>query len=88
MMMLSGPSSIQTEERNRWSRGSAEVQTRQEQARRGTPWEVPVPKKVRRIDSDSAGHGGWRPSFGLFGRRERKIFAIFPESSAIYVESC
>ena len=88
MTMLSGPSSIQTEERKRWSRGSAEVQTRQEQARRGTPWEVPVPKKVRRIDSDSVGYSRWRHSFGLFKGREGKIFTIFPESSAIYLESC
>jgi hypothetical protein len=64
MMMLRGPSSIQTEERNRRSRGSGEVQTRQEQVRRGTPWEVPVPRKVRRIDSDSVGWGVWRPCIG------------------------
>ena len=44
---------------------SGEVQTRQEQVRRGTPWEVPVPKKVRRIDSDSVGWGVWRTCIGV-----------------------
>ncbi len=39
-------SSSQTDERNRRSRGSVEEQTRQWQASMGTPWEVPVPRKV------------------------------------------
>jgi hypothetical protein len=34
------------EVRNRLSRESEEVQTLQSQAMSGTPWDVPVPKKV------------------------------------------
>ena len=57
MTTLRFSSSSQTEERKRRSRGSGEVQTRQEQASMGTPWEVPVPRKVRRIGNHG---GGWK----------------------------
>ena len=55
-------SSSQTEERNRRSRGSGEVQTRQWQASMGTPREVPVPRRVSRIEKS-----GGRVIFGRAG---------------------
>ncbi len=79
----------QTEERKRRSRGSDEVQTRQEQVRRGTPWEVPVPKKVNSIGFDSGGGVGWRISFVERGmEKETKILPTFSAASARIRKLC
>jgi len=89
MTMLRCSSWSQTEERKRRSRGSGEVQTRQVQVSKGTPWDVPVPKKVKSIRFDSCGRGGWRISFAGFRRGKKdKILPTFPASSAMVLESC
>ena len=88
MTMLRCSSWSQTEERKRRSRGSGEVQTRQVQVSKGTPWDVPVPKKVKSIRFDSGGGVRWRTSFAGFSRKEDKILPTFPASSAMVLESC
>jgi len=47
--MFLSPVCIKAEQRNRLSRGSADVHTAQGQAITGTPCDVPVPKKVTLI---------------------------------------
>ncbi len=46
MRTVSGTALMRAEDRKRWSRGSAEVQTRQSHPMTGTPCEVPVPSSV------------------------------------------
>ena len=76
MTMLRCSSWSQTEERKRRSRGSGEVQTRQVQVSKGTPWDVPVPKKVKSIRFDSGGRVRWRTSFTGFRRGKRIRFCL------------
>ena len=76
MTMLRSLSWSQTEERKRRSRGSGEVQTRQVQVSKGTPWDVPVPKKVKSIRFDSGRRVRWRISFTGFRRGKRTRFCL------------
>jgi hypothetical protein len=52
------------------------VQTRQVQVSKGTPWDVPVPKKVKSIRFDSGGRVRWRISFTGFRRGKRTRFCL------------
>ncbi len=67
-------SSSQTDERNRRSRGSVEEQTRHWQASMGTPWEVPVPRKVRCIKKSGGEAIFGRVGYASFGIGVVKIF--------------